>query len=88
MTLFSFVLLSQVFSFCPGTVFYDEPNGKIIDIEGRPSSNLSRVRYLYDRDPFRLQGWTEVILTDGRTLLSKETYWIKTHHLCGQFIGR
>jgi hypothetical protein len=87
MTLFSFVLLSQVFSYCPGTIFYDQPNGKVVNIEGTPNSSISDIHYL-DRDPHRVPGWVEIVLRDGRYKLSDRTYWIKGHDICGKFIGR
>ena len=87
----SFVLLLQVFTFCPTSVFYDEPNGRVVNIEGTPNISISSVFNHYKRDPNRFsnQGWTEVMMTGGKgELLSEKTYWTLVTGLCGEFIGR
>ena len=87
----SLIFLSQVFTFCPTSVFYDEPNGRVVNIEGTPNISISAVRNHYKRDPHRFsdQGWTEVMMTGGRgELLSEKTYWTLKSGLCGEFIGQ
>ena len=85
------ILLAQVFSFCPSLVFYDKPNGNIVQIDGTYNVSLSNVRNEYNRDPNRLRdlGWTEIILVDGRgSLIGKKTYWVKSSEICGDLIDR
>ena len=85
------LLLAQVFSFCPSLVFYNQPNGKIVQIDGTPNISMSHVWNEYQRDPSRLRGsgWTEVMLVNGRgSLVDTKPYWVKSSEICGEFMGR
>ena len=37
-------LLAQVFAWCAGNVFYDAPNGNIVEVKGQPNISYSAVR--------------------------------------------
>lgn len=91
MIFLSSAFLAQVFLYCPSLVFYDQPNGNIVAINGTYNVSMSSVYYEYKRDPARLGdlGWSEVMLVDGGgSPVNKRTYWVKSSEMCGKFIGR
>ena len=93
-------LIAQVFAWCAGNVFYDAPNGNIVEIAGQPHVSYSAVLYkkwnqgLRPGDPEWIQDdsqWAEVIFVDrGGEPVSDQIYWHKRSpdHCLGLFIGR
>ena len=94
------LLLAQVFARCAGNVFYDAPNGNIVEIKGKPNISYSAVlskkwnEGIRPGDPewVREDGkWGEVMFVDssGRPI-TDQIYWHKrTPEYClGEFRGR
>ena len=93
-------LIAQVFAWCAGNIFYDAPNGNIVEIAGQPHVSYSAVLYkkwnqgLRPGDPEWIQDdsqWAEVMFVDrGGRPISDQIYWHERSpdHCRGLFIGR
>lgn len=94
------LLFAQVFAWCVGNVFYDAPNGNIVEIKGQPNISYSAVlskkwkQGLRPGDPEWAREdskWAEVMFVDrGGSPIVDQIYWHKrTPEYClGEFIGR
>lgn len=81
--------LAIVFSFCPTQTIYDRPDGIPVVVEGRPNISTSAVFREKSRNPNRVDGWMEVMLTGrGDDPIDNRTYWVRPEETCGIVLGR
>lgn len=84
---------SQTMTYCTSSKFYKSPTSNQSVIPKNPSPDLemvsaSHVRNINQRDPFRIKGWVEVYVTNGRGGDPKGPYWMKINDFkCGEFMG-
>jgi len=84
---------SQTMTVCQGTIFYRSPklsnpvNPKQPD-QGIHMISASHTWNILNRDPFRIKGWVEVYVTNGRGHSEKGPYWVTIKDFkCGKFMG-